>query len=142
MNFGPKEKMRSTMFSNYPYGQTFKKCFKYSLKEFRSIYRWIFTKITNFIFRIWNLVWLFETRNSILKFKKEKIYKEGTSLLSRNSKFCNTRTMLRCLSLKISPRWSLTPIDMIQIGMESRLDFLFENIFYFLNFFFFISGNL
>ena len=141
MKFGSKEKMRSTMFSNYPYGQTFKKCFRYSLNKFRSIYRWIFTKITNFIFRIWNLVWLVETRHSILKFKKAKKFKEGTSLLSRNSKFCNTRTMLRCLSLKISPWWSLTPIDMIQIGLESRLDFLFENIFYFLKKFFFHLGQ-
>ena len=56
---------------------------------------------------------------------------ERTSLLSGNSKLYNTRTMLKCLSLKNSPWWSLTRIDMIQIGFESRLNFLFENILYF-----------
>ena len=30
MKFGPKEKMKSMMFSNYLYGQTSKKSFKYS----------------------------------------------------------------------------------------------------------------
>ena len=132
MKFGLKEKMTSMMFSNYPYGQTFKKCFGYSSNEFRSIYRWIFTKITNFIFRILNLVWLVKNRHSIVKPKNAHFSKERTSSLSRNSKFYNTMTMLRCLSLKISPWWSLTRIDMIQIGLESRLDFLLENIFYFL----------
>ena len=29
MNFDSKDKMRSMMFSNYSYGQTFKKCFRY-----------------------------------------------------------------------------------------------------------------
>ena len=123
--------MISMMFSNYLCGQNFKKCFKYSFNEFRSIYHWIFTKITIFIFRLWNFVWLVKTRNYILKFKKEFFSKERTSLLSRNRKFYNTRTMSWCLSLKNSPWWSLTRIDIIQIGLESRLDFLFENIFYF-----------
>ena len=131
MKFGLKEKMRSMMFSNYPYRQTFKKCFKYSFIEFRSIYNWIFTKIANFIFWIWDFEWLVKTKHSIQKFENEIFSKDRTSLLSRNSKIYNTRTILKCLSLKNSPWWSLTRIDMTQIGLESRLDFLFENIFYF-----------
>ena len=141
MKFGPNVKMRIMMFSNYPYSQTFKKCFKYSFNEFRNIYNWILTKITNYIFWIWDLLWLVKTSHSIQKFKKEIFSKDRTPLVSRNSKFYNTRTMLKCLSLKNSPRWSLTWIDMIQIGLESRLDFLFENIFYFFKNWFFHTGQ-
>ena len=37
MKFGPKEKMRSLMCSNYPYGQISKNSFLSSHNEFRSI---------------------------------------------------------------------------------------------------------
>jgi len=53
------------------------------------------------------------------------------SLVSQNNKFYSTKTILRSLSLKNSPQWNLTQIDMIQIGLENRLYFLFKNIFYF-----------
>ena len=68
---------------------------------------------------------------SIVNFKKAKEMMEGTSLLSPNSKFCNTKTMLKWFTLKNSPEWSLTRIDIIQLGLESRLDEVFKNIFYF-----------
>jgi len=130
MKFSSKEKMRSIMFRNYPCGQNFKICFKYSFNKFTSIYRWILTKITNFIFKIWNLVWLVENRHSTLKNLKEIFLMKKTSLVFQNSKFYNTKTILRSLFLKISPQWSLTQIDMVQIGLESRLDFLFDYIFW------------
>jgi len=52
MKFGSKEKMTNKMFSNYPFVQTFNFIFKYSFHEFRSIYSWLLTKISNFIFKI------------------------------------------------------------------------------------------
>jgi len=48
---------------------------------------------------------------------------ERMSLVFQNSKFYNTMTILRSLSLKHSPWWNLTHIDLIQIGLESRLYF-------------------
>ena len=58
--------------------------------------------------------------------------KEITSFLSRNSNFYNTRTMLRCLSLKKSPCYSLTWTGMIQIGLKRSLDFFisFQKLFF------------
>ena len=129
MKFGVKEKMRSIMFSNYPYGQTFKTCFRFSFYEFWSIYCWILTKITISIFRVWKLVWLVKTRNIILKIETKKS-KERRPIISRNSKLDTTRTMLRWLSLKNSHWWSWSRMDTIQIKLENRLNFTFENIFY------------
>jgi len=53
---------------------------------------------------------------------------ERTSFISRNSKFYNTMTTLRSWSLKNSPPWNLTQIDMIQIDwkVKKKLDFFFN----------------
>ena len=78
-----------------------------------------------FTLRVWNLAWLVKIGLSIVNFKKAKEMMQGTSLLSPNSKFYNTKTMLRWSTLKNSPMWSLTWIDIIQIALESRLDVIF-----------------
>jgi len=76
------------------------------------------------------LVWLVKTRHSILKFLKEFFLKERMSSVPQNSKFYNTKTILRSLSLKRFPWWSLTQIAMIQIGLESKLDSYFYFLFF------------
>ena len=70
MKFGSTKTMKSMMFSNHLYGQTFRNNFSYSFNEFTS----------TIYLRIW-YDWL-QLDFSILKLKKENFSNERTSSIS------------------------------------------------------------
>ena len=101
----------------------------------------MFTKITNFIFWIWDLVWLVKTKHSIQNLKKEFFQRIEHHRLCKIVSFITQGQCWSVCFLKNSPWWSLTWIDMIQIGLEIRLDFLLEILFYFFKKYFIHLGQ-